>query len=104
MVAPATSELTPFVLATDKLAEGPTIVGTVAVLFVLLVSLVPARGDSVTVLVTLVATVSAVLTKEVAMIVHCAPASALVTVPVTTVAQRDGVGRSTEAPETIGLI
>lgn len=86
MVEPAISELTPFVLVTDKLAEGLTIVGTVAVLLVLTVSLVPERGDSVTVLVTLVATVNAVLTNEVAMIVHCAPASALVKVPVTTVA------------------
>ena len=86
MVEPAVSELTAFVLVTDKLAEGPTIVGTVAVLFALLVSLVPERGDSVTVLVTLVATVCDTLTREVAMIVHCAPASALVRVPVTTVA------------------
>ena len=57
MVAPATRVLTPLVLATLRLAEALTMVGTVAVLFVPSVSLVLETGANVNVLVTVVDTV-----------------------------------------------
>ena len=78
---PVSTVVVPLVLLMVILADAPTVVVTVAELLAGLVSLVPANGAKVKVLVTTVATVCVALTLVVTVIEQTAPAITLVMVP-----------------------
>ena len=90
--------MVPLVLLMVILADAPTVVVTVAELLAGFVSLVPANGARVKVLVTTVATVCAALTLVVTVIEQTAPAITLVRVPVIWVAPARVLVATTQVP------
>lgn len=95
---PASRVVVPSVLLMVILADAPRVVVTVAELLAGLVSLVPANGANVKVLVTTVATVCVLLILVVTVIEQTAPAITLVMVPVIWVAPPTTLVAVTQVP------